>query len=109
MKFQARAITIREFETLTIIFKDGESIWLIPKDASTTIVFNRWFAPKGSYSNGWQDFRRKLFRNKRITLEYAYRLAIRYRIQSMGTTRSPNLDNQNIEHQIVKLKQRRSK
>lgn len=102
MKFRATSITIREFDTLTIIFKDKETIWILPNNASTNIVFNRWFAPRGSYSAGWQDFRRKLFRNKRVSLEYCYKIAKKHQIQSMGTTRSPSFRDEIITIETIK-------
>lgn len=91
-RFRAEAITIRELESVTIIFKDHETIWVLPKNSTTNIIFHRWWSPRGSYTDGWQDFRRKMFRNKQIDLMTCYRLAAKHHIQSVGTQRQPHLD-----------------
>lgn len=96
-RFKADAIVIRKVERLTIIFKDHETIWVLPDNASHNIIFHRWFAPRGSYGSGWQDFRRKMFRNKRIDLPTCYRLAAKHDVQSVGTARSPNLEGKRIK------------
>ncbi len=91
-RFRAEAITIRELESVHIVFKDKETIWVLPKNSSTNIIFHRWWAPRGSYTDGWQDFRRKMFRNKQIDLLTCYRLAAKHHIQSVGTQRTPHLE-----------------
>lgn len=97
MKFRAEAITIRELETVQIIFKDHETIWVLPKHASTNVIFHRWWSERGSYTDGWQAFRRKMFRNKKIDLLTCYRLAAKHHIQSTGTQREPRFkDKQKI-------------
>lgn len=96
-------------ESLTIIFKDHESIWVIPKHASTNIIFNRWWTPKGSYTEGWQDFRRKLYRNKKLDLAEIYRFARRFQIQSMGTTRAPTINGKPLKLIYERRKARRKK
>lgn len=95
-KFKAEGITIRKLKGITIVFKDHETIWVLPQKSSTNIVFHRWWSPRGSYTDGWQAFRRKMFRNKQIDLMACYRLAAKHHIESMGTQRKPHLNNQKI-------------
>lgn len=96
-RFKAEAIIVREMERLTIIFKDKETIWVLPKTMSVNIIFNRWWTPRGSYGAGWQDFRRKLYRRKRLDIPTIYALAVKHNIQSMGTVRAPNLGDSKIK------------
>lgn len=71
MAFKAEGVIVRRLDNLTIIFRDAESIWV--EDSQQTLIFHRWFAPRGSYhgwANGkrtevrWGDFRRKMMRNR---------------------------------------------
>ena len=90
--YEAKGIVVRELDSLTITFKNCETIWVKPKNSLTTTVFHRWYAPKGQYTKEWKPFRRKLFRNKRLDIETCLRLAQKHNIQSVGTTRAVKLD-----------------
>lgn len=109
-QFKAKqGVIMRDMERLTIIFKDRETIWVLPKDGSTNVIFHRWWAPIGSYKAGWGQFRRLLYREKKLDIATCYRLAHRYGIQSMGTTRAPTIKGP-IKLKIHrKLKRRTSK
>lgn len=90
--YRAKEITVRELDSLTITFKNCETIWVTPRNSKTSIIFHRWYAPRGQYTREWKPFRRKLFRNKRIDLETCFRLAQQHNIQSVGTTRQIKLE-----------------
>lgn len=106
-RFKAEAIIVKDMERLTIIFKDKETIWVLPKTMNINIIFNRWWTPLGSYTAGWQDFRRKLYRNKKLDVPTIYALARKHEIQSMGTIREPNLGDKKIK--VIKVEGRRTK
>lgn len=99
-RFKAKAIVMRDMESLTILFKDKETIWVFPKHASTNIIFHRWWMPKGSYGAGWQDFRRAMFRNAQLDVATCYRLCAKYRVQSMGTARAPDITGKTVKLSI---------
>lgn len=88
-RFRANAIKIRQFTDIEIVFKDCETIWLISGNGN--IIFHRWWSPRGSYTAGWQDFRRKLWRYKNLTTTECLRLAVQHDIQFMATFRKPTL------------------
>lgn len=96
-RFKAEAVILRDLDDLTILFKDRETIYIFPKESSTNIIFHRWFAPKGSYTAGWQDFRRALWRNAKLDVPTIYRLGIKYGIQTMGTHRAPNIEGKKLK------------
>lgn len=91
-RYKPQHVTIRELPELTIIIEYRDTIWIIPKRASTNIIFHRWFSPPlGSFPE-WHKFRQKLYTNKYITLDDVYRWARQHEIQSVGTTRAPTID-----------------
>lgn len=81
---------LREMATITIIVKDRETIWIVPKRPHTPkIIFHRWFKPAlGTYKQ-WYIFRKALLNYKRLNVEIVIKLAKRYGIQSTGTARDP--------------------
>ena len=94
---------LREMETITIIIKDRETIWVLPKKKYTpNIIFHRWFKPAlGTYKQ-WYIFRKALLNYKRLNVEIIYKLAKRYQIQSTGTVRAPTFKGEDIrKHAII--------
>lgn len=95
-RYVQESVIIRRFDELDVVILDKQTIWILPKKASTNIIYHRWFSPPlGSWEN-WRRFRFMLVRNKRITLEYVYSIGAHYGIESMGTTRSPNLEGRKV-------------
>ena len=94
-RFRAEAVTIKRVDDLIIVFYDKKSIY-IKDDKHGWTVFHRWYAPLGSYTGGWQQFRHLLFYEKRITFNHCYRLAFRWDITHMAGVKAPNLDNKPI-------------
>ena len=96
---------LREMETITIIVKDRETIWILPKKKYTpNIIFHRWFKPAlGTYKQ-WYIFRKALLNYKRLNVEIIYKLAKRYDIQSTGTVRSPTWKGKPIEKYAIRTK-----
>lgn len=81
---------LREMATITIIVKDRETIWIVPKRPHTPkMIFHRWFKPAlGTYKQ-WYIFRKALLNYKRLDAGIVIKLAKRYGIQSTGTVRDP--------------------
>ena len=88
----SRIIT-RDFEELTIVIENRNTIWALPKRSQPNIIFHRWYGPLGTFEN-WRRFRERMRANKNITLADCYRLANRWQIQMQGTTRKP----QSMQH-----------
>lgn len=95
-RYKQKGVIIREFEDLTIVLADKETIWAVPRRSGPNIIFHRWFAPLGSYTQ-WHRFRKKLDENKNVTLAKCYRWAAQHGIQSLGSTRAPTLHGEPIE------------
>ena len=94
-RYKQREIIIREFPELTIVIESRDTIWALPKRASTNIIFHRWLGPPlGTWQN-WRKFRERMRANKNITLGDCYRLANHWQIEMQGTTRRPNI---NLKH-----------
>lgn len=96
---------LREMESITIIIKDRETIWILPKQKHTpNIIFHRWFKPAlGTYKQ-WYIFRKALLNYKRLNVEIIYKLARRYQIQSTGTARTPTFKGKPIEKYAITIK-----
>ena len=86
-------IITRDFEELTIVIENRNTIWALPKRSQPNIIFHRWYGPLGTFEN-WRRFRERMRANKNITLADCYRLANRWQIQMQGTTRIP----QSMQH-----------
>ena len=94
-RYKQREIIIREFPEVTIVIESRDTIWALPKRASTNIIFHRWLGPPlGTWQN-WRKFRERMRANKNITLGDCYRLANHWQIEMQGTTRRPNI---NLKH-----------
>lgn len=98
-RFRAEAVIVKRVDDLTIVFYDKENIY-IKDDNHGWTVFHRWFAPKGSYTGGWQQFRHLLLYEKKITFDHCYRLAFRYDIPSQASVRPPKLNDLKIVERI---------
>lgn len=99
--FVAKGIIKRDLKSITIYFKDRETIAVQVKDDpfNITYLFHRWFAPLGSYTGGWRDFRRKMLRNKQLDLLGCLFYAKKYDIQLWRTTRPLELKGKIIERE----------
>lgn len=100
--FERKQPLLREMETITIIVKDKETIWVLPKQAHTpNIIFHRWFKPAlGTYKQ-WYIFRKALLNYKRLDVEIIFKLAKRYQIQSTGTVRAPTWKGKPIRQNAI--------
>lgn len=86
-RFKAKGITIRETNGLEIVFWDERTIYVRKSGERRYTVFHRWFAERGSYTNGWQDFRKNLWRSNRLSIIYCYELAAQFDVVSFCTDR----------------------
>lgn len=109
-RYRQQNIIIREFDEVIIVLENRDTIWALPKRASTNIIFHRWFSPPlGTYPD-WHKFRQKLYTNRNITLNDCYRWARQHEIQSQGTTRAPDyLNVQNTGAERIKTKTRNNR
>lgn len=94
--FRADAILVRKLEHLTIIFYDSYTIYVYPDNGNIGSIFNRWDASRGSYVNGWKDFRRRLLRKKNLTVANCYEMAIKYGVVGNGTLRKLDLSGKKV-------------
>lgn len=100
-RFKAEAIIVRKLPNLEIIFWDSQSIYVY--DQSGGHIFNRWFAKKGSYTEYWQDFRRKMLRNKFKCVREIYELSLKYDgVLVAHTDRRLDLKGKKIKYLYVK-------
>ncbi len=84
-RFKQKYIIIRQFEKLSIVFWDAHSIYVFPNGFEKFgYVFHNWYAPIGSYSSGWRQFRLQLLRSKAPDFNYCCRMAGRYEVLSSG-------------------------
>lgn len=99
--FVAKGTIVRRLGAVTIAFKDKETIavQVVGEKHGITYLFHRWFAPLGSYTGGWRDFRRKMLRNKNLDLLSCIFYAQKYDVQIWRTTRPLKLDGKIIERE----------
>lgn len=96
---------IREMESVTIIVKDRETIWVLPKKRHTpNIIYHRWFKPALGTYKSWYIFRKALLNYKRLDVEIIYKLAKRYAIASTGTVRAPTFKGEDIRKHATVVK-----
>lgn len=100
--WKAEAVIVRELPEITIVFLNSESIYAFPKDGGRGSVFHKWWAPLGFYTAEWGDFRRKMLRNKNLTIRDCYRLANRHEVVAQSTGRSL----ESIIESLTKIKRR---
>lgn len=94
--FVAKGVIVRRLSNCTIIFRDKETIVVQQPNDNGSYMFHRWFAPLGSYTGGWRDFRRKLLRNKNLDLLSVIFYAQRFDVQIHRTTRPLDLKGRKI-------------
>lgn len=99
-RFRADAVIIRKVNDVRIVFYNKESIYVQNQTDGKWTVFHRWFAPRGSYNNGWRQFRHLLLYEKKITHTHCYHLAFRWDILSQITTKVPDLSKFKIQERI---------
>ena len=95
-RFAAEAIIVRELPDCTITFFDKAHIFVFPKTGFGT-CFYRGFERRGSYSDNWSPFRRKLLRYKFLTLNRCHELAVKHDVIGRATSTKPDLTGLKIE------------
>lgn len=96
-RFKAEKMVVRKLNGIEIVFWDGWTIYVRESDCQRWTIFHRWFAERGSYSNGWQDFRRELMSQKRLTYLHCFEMAAKYGIASTTTDRELKFEGKEIE------------
>ena len=96
-RWRAEAVIVRRLPEVAITFYDRETIYVFPKGAGVGSIFHRWFAPRGSYTGGWEQFRRKLLRYKCLDLARCHELAEEHGVLAVGTDRTPKLKEKRIK------------
>lgn len=97
-RFKADKIIVRRLPEVVITFYDKETIYSFPRGFANGTIFHRWFAPRGSYSNGWSQFRRQLLRQRHLDMARCHELADKYGILYVGTDRPPKLKLEDIKY-----------
>ena len=97
-RFKAEAVLIRKVDRLEIVFLNRETIYV--SDGLNWHIFHRWFAPRGSYTGGWSQFRHALLYRKSLNITDCYRLASMAEIQSQIARKGPDLSNINTKEVI---------
>lgn len=94
--FVAKAVIVRNLKNCRIVFKDKETIAVTVGDG-VVHYFHRWFREeRGNYINGWRDFRRKMLRNKKLTLMACIFYASKYNVDCHSSTRPLSLEGKKI-------------
>ena len=84
--------SFREMDSLLIIFKTKESIYIEEKHTGTKVCFHRWFDKEaGFYTKCWSRFSRDLKCKKYLTLYDIYVLSVKYGIAQMVVTKMPEI------------------
>ena len=84
-KFEAEGVIIRKLDKVEIIFYSTRSIYVYGVNNITGVIFHRWYAPLGSYGDGWKIFRQKLMQYKRLDLNKCFELAHVHQIDTAGS------------------------
>lgn len=87
-RYKQREIIIREFEDITLIIANRNTIYALNKRGPISVIFHRWFGPLDTWQN-WRKFRERMRANKKLTMLDCYRIANRWEIASQGSTRPP--------------------
>lgn len=95
-RYKAEHITIRRINGLEIVFRDRLSIYVRREGEKGYTVFHRWYAPRGSYTGGWSNFRQKLRRSRKLSLLSCFETAAQYDIQSLHTDRELKLEGEDV-------------
>lgn len=85
-KFVTDKVTVRVLPEITIIFEAPRRIVVVPTTppARTPVRFSIPWPRKGDYTRVWKNFRKQMWRQKRLTLEHCIRLAARSGIIDIG-------------------------
>lgn len=86
-RYKQHDIIIRDFEEVTIIIANRNTIWMLPKKGRIAVAFHRWYGPLNTYEP-WRRFRERMRANQNLTMDDCYRLARIHNITSKGSTRS---------------------
>lgn len=79
---------VRYLDTMTIFFKDKESIYIRCKNNNIVVIANRWWDKgRGRYSQSWRPFQQKLKTSPLDSIYSVIRLANRYDIGIICSTR----------------------
>lgn len=95
-RFKSEGVVVREFEEMTLIFWDNNSIYMYPKAYRIGTIFHKWGAPRGFSGEHWGDFRRRLMYNKNLTLSKCYELALTHEIVATSTVRKLDLEGRKV-------------
>lgn len=72
-RFKAKGLVVREIENIVIIFWNSHMIYVMGPYGM--ILFHRYFAPRGSYTQSWGNFRRKLLQYKTLNFDNIFLVA----------------------------------
>ena len=103
-RFKQAQVYVRQFQDVTVVVYNQETIYALPKHGSPNIIYHRFFGEIGTYP-AWKLFRTSIMRSKRLTRQKIHSLAMKHGIQSFGTQRSPNLEGKKVQIETIIQKQ----
>ncbi len=90
--FKAEAVIIKRVNNVEIIFWSKEEIYVRNTTTNQWTLFHRYFAPKGSYTGGWSQFRHLLlYEWDHLDYNHCYRIAFRWNILSQKVSKGPDI------------------
>lgn len=75
-RYKAERIVIKDLPELVIVFWDNSSVYVYPKnERQSVVVFHKWFAPRYTYTNGWRQFKDKLWHWRCGSMKKCFQMA----------------------------------
>lgn len=105
-RYKQKDVYIREFDSVTVVLLNHETIYAIPVYGTPNIIYHRFFGPLGTYPE-WKRFRYAMRYNKRLTPKIIHTIAMRNGIQSFGTMRKPELSGKKVKKEKIERKKRK--
>lgn len=77
-RYRAERIIVKMCTDGVLVFFDSSSIYLFSPHFTGPFVFNKWFAPLGSYRESWKPFKDALLNRRKLESANVWKLANRY-------------------------------
>lgn len=97
-RYKANRIVARVIGELTIIFYNSSSIYIYPCSLEQQgYIFHKYFAPTGTYTRNWKNFRNRIWKAKYLDFGICCRIAVECGVMSKGAVAPPNLKAKPLE------------
>lgn len=100
-RYKQAQVYVREFDDVTIVLLNQETIYAMPKTGTPNIIYHRFFGERGTYPN-WKKFRTSMRYDKTLTRRRVHSIAMRNHIDSFGTQRQPNLQGKRKKYEDLR-------